>query len=87
VATLRSPHDVLLYHLENHYSIIFAAREWQCGGNAADGVAGAFDVRQVLVGKPGQQPNRWIAFVDVRGCLLGWHGYAVVCIHRDVDLS
>lgn len=85
VATLCSPDDVLLYHLENHYSIVYAAREWACGGNVSDGIAGASLVRQVLVGKPGQQPNRWIAFEDVRACVLGWHGYAVVCIHRDCD--
>ena len=35
-------------------------------------------VRQVLVGKPGQQPNRWVPWDDVRSCLLGWKGYAIM---------
>ena len=83
VATLRSPDAALLYHMENHYSLVYGAREWRGAGNVADGVPGKACFRQVLVGKPGQQPSRWIAFEDVRACVLGWTGYAMLCIRRD----
>ena len=34
--------------------------------------------RQLLTGRPGQRPNRWVAWEDVRSCLLGWKGYNVI---------
>lgn len=82
VAALRSPDAILVFHLENHYSLIFGAREWEVLGSVADGVRGRRVARQVMVGKPGQKPNRWIAFEDVRSCVLRWHGYAVVLVER-----
>ena len=82
LARLRSPDTVLLYHLENHYSVVYGAREWEEVGNVRDGVRAAQRVRQLLVGKPGQKPNRWVAFEDVRECVLGWQGYAVIEVTR-----
>jgi hypothetical protein len=82
VAALRSPDTILVYHLENHYSLVFGAREWGVWGSVVDGVHGRRTARQVMVGQPGQKPNRWIAFEDVRACILGWQGYAVVQVER-----
>ena len=35
-AALARPHSAILYHLHNHYSLIYAAREWHAdaGGSA-----------------------------------------------------
>jgi hypothetical protein len=77
-AALRNQRKVLIYHLENHYSCVYGAREWAAVGNVRDGVQQERVIRQVLVGKPGQKPNRWLAFEDVRACVLGWAGYAVI---------
>lgn len=82
LAALRDPQRVLLYHLENHYSLVYAARSWAATRNVADGVAARKSVCQILVGKPGQAPSRWIALEDVRACLLGWQGYAMMEVVR-----
>lgn len=76
---LEARDTAMIYHLENHYSIIYAMREWDTHGNVRDGVQCRSRVRQILVGKPGQAPNTWIDWEDVRACLLGWKGYGVVC--------
>jgi hypothetical protein len=160
--TLATRDSALIFHLHNHYSLIYALREWrargpvhggvqgdgmpddgmqgdgmqgdgmpddgmqgdgmqgqeaqrsvsagaqgdsvpddeaQCNdtradggmqwGSVRDGVdgVGAGWVRQVLVGKPGQRPNRWIAWEDVRECLLGWKGYAIIAVQHPVGAS
>lgn len=88
---LKSPTAALIFHLENHYSLIYGARAWQAlrtGGGAAAAAAAVArpgaTVRQVLVGKPGQQPSRWIPWEDVRACLLQWKGYAVIVVQREM---
>ena len=81
VTAVRSDSSVLIYHLENHYSLIFAAREW----DADAGYGGKRTVRQVLVAKPGQQPCSWIDFETVRGTLGGWVGYSIMGVKVDVD--
>lgn len=74
---------VLLYHLENHYSLVYALREWAFVGSVVDGEERLRLVRQLLVAKPGQSPNRWLALEDVRACVLGWSGYALLQVVRD----
>lgn len=89
LSQLHSPKAALIFHLENHYSVIYGARSWETvRRSGGDAVAlrgpprrGAV-VRQVLVGKPGQQPSRWVPWEDVRACLLGWRGYAVMVVER-----
>jgi hypothetical protein len=84
---LQEEGSVLLYHLENHYSPIFGSREWGFVGSVKENkTEREILVRQILVGKPGQRPNRWIDWDDVRGCLLGWKGYGVVLVTK-VDVA
>jgi len=80
-----NPSQVLLFHLQNHYSMIYAARENQ----ADEGYGGKHLIRQVLVAKPGQQPCRWIDFATVRDTLLSWVGHAIIGIeleHSPVEM-
>lgn len=78
---------VLIFHMTNHYTPVYGAREWSCVGNKGDGVAGARTVRQVLVGKPGQKPCVWVDWQDVRACVLSWAGYAVLAVRRDATAA
>lgn len=84
---LQAPDTALIYHLENHYSVIYAMREWSMVGNVNDGVQAESRVKQILVGKPGQAPNKWIDWEDVRACLLGWKGYGIVSVQRGASAS
>lgn len=83
---LKSPTASLIFHLENHYSVIYGARAWETvrrpGGAGHGEPRRGVLVRQVLVGKPGQQPSRWVPWEDVRACLLGWQGYAVIVVQQ-----
>ena len=81
VAIVKSENSVLIYHLENHYSMIYATREW----DADAGYGGKRTVRQILVAKPGQQPCSWLDFETVRGTLKGWVGYSILGIKVDRD--
>ena len=81
VTAVSSDSSVLIYHLENHYSLIFATREW----DADAGYGGKRTVRQILVAKPGQQPCSWVDFETVRGTLCGWVGYSILGVKVDVD--
>eukprot|EP00035_Acanthoeca_spectabilis_P004193 m.100058 g.100058 ORF g.100058 m.100058 type:complete len:556 (+) comp12477_c0_seq1:91-1758(+) len=66
--------SVLLFHQTNHYSLIFALREWMDPwGNRK---------RQVLTAKRGQRPTAWIDFTEVRKILLSWTGYKIIRIVR-----
>ena len=70
--------NALIYHLENHYSLVYACREW-----AADaGYGGRRVVRQVLVARPGQRPCYWVDFGWIRRNVLAWKGHAIVGLSR-----
>lgn len=83
---LDRPRTALIYHLENHYCLVFAAREWRAhgsgGGGDPEGAGGVGTegpvVRQVLVAKPGQKPNAWVSFEALRQTLWNWSGHALV---------
>jgi hypothetical protein len=66
----------LIYHLHNHYSMIFATRAWQSTEQKAR------TVRQLLIARPGQAPNRWENFDITRQTLLKWSGYGIVCVQH-----
>ncbi len=70
--------EVLLFHLKNHYALIFAAREW------VDDRSGQC-VRQVLTARKGQRPSAWVDFSEVREVMLGWDGYKIIAIASSVD--
>ena len=69
------PDSVLLFHLKNHYALIFALREWvDKDGN---------QVRELLCARKGQRPTAWIDFLEARQTMLGWEGYKIIAISRD----
>lgn len=70
--------EVLLFHLKNHYALIFAVREW------VDDRTGQC-VRQVLTARKGQRPTAWLDFSEVREVMLGWDGYKIIAISCSVD--
>ncbi|KAK9803176.1 hypothetical protein WJX72_009409 [[Myrmecia] bisecta] len=82
MAVLERPDTVLLFHLENHYCLVFAAREWRMNV----GYSGKRVVRQLLVAKPGQRPGSWMDFETVRSTVLGWAGYGIIGISRREDV-
>ena len=70
--------EVLLFHLKNHYALIFAVREWY---DEQEGVC----VRQVLTARRGQRPVAWLDFDEVRDVMLGWVGYKIIAIAANFD--
>jgi len=66
--------SAFLFHQINHYSLIYAMREWQDHkGNKH---------RQILTAKRGQRPTAWLTFKEVRKILTSWHGYKIIRICR-----
>ena len=72
------PDTVLLFHLKNHYALIFALREWV---DAKTGIC----VRQMLTARKGQRPTAWINFSEARETVLGWVGYKIMAVQRNVS--
>jgi len=72
------PDTVLLFHLKNHYALIFALREWV---DAKTGIC----VRQMLTARKGQRPTAWIDFFEARETVLGWVGYKIMAVQRSVS--
>lgn len=76
------PNQVLLFHLKNHYALIFAIREW-ITFDANQVVA----VRQLLTARRGQRPTAWIDFSEARETMLNWEGYKILAIERKTTLT
>jgi hypothetical protein len=57
-SAFNNPNIVLLFHLKNHYALIFAIREYV----TVDGGI----VRQLLTARRGQRPTVWIDFSEAR---------------------
>ena len=64
----------LLLHHKNHYSLIFALREWR---SCEDGAA----VREVLTARKGQRPAAWISWGELHRTLVSWTGYAIIEVY------
>jgi len=54
---------VLLFHLRNHFALVFAIREWT---EVASGAR-----RELLSARRGQRPAEWIDFREARATMLG----------------
>lgn len=71
-------HDdtILLFHLKNHYALIFALREWTSitTGNKS---------YEILTARKGQRPTAWISFEEARQVMIGWQGYKILAITRN----
>eukprot|EP01051_Picozoa_sp_SAG22_P023242 SAG22_NODE_5912_length_932_cov_1.188475_2_plen_188_part_01 len=74
-AAFSRPDAVLLYHLKNHYALIFGLREWQ---EPATGQP----VRQLLTTRRGQRPTVWLDWAEARRTILGWVGYKIMLAER-----
>eukprot|EP00056_Hartaetosiga_gracilis_P006106 m.93089 g.93089 ORF g.93089 m.93089 type:complete len:439 (+) comp12380_c0_seq6:74-1390(+) len=74
VSTFNSSNTVLLFHLTNHYALVYAVREWE----EDDGEI----VRELLTTRRGQRPSAWISFTEVRKILIGWSGYQLIKIEK-----
>eukprot|EP01065_Artemidia_motanka_P010783 TRINITY_DN15777_c0_g1_i1.p1 TRINITY_DN15777_c0_g1~~TRINITY_DN15777_c0_g1_i1.p1 ORF type:complete len:442 (+),score=188.67 TRINITY_DN15777_c0_g1_i1:46-1371(+) len=67
-----APDTALIFHLTNHYALIFALRQWQ----SSDGTW----VRQLLTARRGQRPAVWMDWADARRIMLGWAGYRILSL-------
>lgn len=78
---------VLIFHLTNHYALVFAMREWveaqsdTCENNFS---CKPTIVRQILTARKGQKPKAWINFEEVREILLRWSGYRIIAVEKKV---
>jgi hypothetical protein len=68
-ARLVAPRTALIAHVSNHYCLVFAMREWRRGKVVR---------REVLVATPGQAPNTWLSYRDLRGMMLRWKGHVIM---------
>lgn len=87
---------VLLFHLKNHYALVYAVREWSspldtigtdivASGNSPETnncppTHSRKRVRQILTARRGQRPTVWMDFEEVRQVLLSWDGYKMMSI-------
>ena len=92
------PHTSLLLHQKNHYSLIFALREWTeedtpppaaaaeaeaAGDDAAAAATPPRRVRQLLTARKGQRPSAWVDWAETHKYIAGWSGYAILAISAD----
>jgi hypothetical protein len=73
------PGEALLFHLKNHYALVFAAREWVTPEGE--------EMKQILCARKGQRPTAWISFSEARETMLGWEGYKMMLLSRSADTT
>lgn len=78
-STFAQTNSVLLFHLKNHYALIFALREW-IYMDITNNEKVLIHKRQILTARKGQRPSVWIDFEEVRETLIGWEGYKIIAI-------
>jgi hypothetical protein len=76
------PRSVLLFHLTNHYALIYAWREWQDETSSPGRGAAPTIRRQILAARRGQRPSAWIDFEEMRNIMLRWTGYNLLQFER-----
>jgi hypothetical protein len=76
------PKQVLLFHLTNHYALVFAIRDWL----DLDENGNVIQHRQILTARKGQRPTAWIDFTEIRDILLGWEGYKMMCVQSTLSM-
>ena len=70
---------VLLFHLKNHYALIFALREWTSQSSGERRL-------EMLTARKGQRPTAWITFQEARQTMIGWEGYKILALSRNRDI-
>lgn len=110
-SALSRPDTALIFHLTNHFAVIFALREWvkspkpidattdntttscaaaNSSASASINYGGVNDdpipvlVRQIFTARRGQRPSAWIDFEEVREIMLGWGGYKIIAVKRNL---
>lgn len=74
------PDSCVLFHLTNHYTIIYAIREWIIVNPSPSNPSQTDVVRQVCCARKGQRPTVWIDFTECREIMLGWDGYKMMSV-------
>lgn len=69
-AAFSERNSILLFHLRNHYALIFALREYELASGEMK--------REVLTARKGQRPTAWLDFNEVREIVLSWEGYKIM---------
>jgi len=77
------PNSVLLFHLTNHYALVYAWREWLEDAACDKGLPRTR--RQILTARKGQRPTVWLDFDEARSIMVGWSGYHVLQLQRTVS--
>ena len=78
-SAFNNPNVVLLFHLKNHYALIFAIRDYVTRDGAV--------VRQLLTARRGQRPTVWIDFSEARDTMIQWEGYKIMAISAASSLN
>ncbi|KAK9845306.1 hypothetical protein WJX81_003044 [Elliptochloris bilobata] len=73
-AAIERSDTVLVFHLPDHYSLVHAARQFtlDLGG------AGKRELLQLLVASPGQKPNTWLDWEEVRRIMMNNDDHAII---------
>lgn len=75
---------VLIYHLKNHYALVFAMREWQeppmHSGEGDHVHSTPRQCREILTARRGQRPSTWISLDEVYATLCAWDGYKIISV-------
>lgn len=81
LSALFNDHETaLIFHLKNHYALIFAMREW----SVMDPVTSRVEImREVLTSRRGQRPSAWISFTEVREIIMSWEGYKILAVRQN----
>ncbi|KAK7238549.1 hypothetical protein SO694_00020051 [Aureococcus anophagefferens] len=75
-AVFLDPRACLLFHLKNHYALIYALRDWVDTSDPAK----PRRVRQMLTARKGQRPSAWIDWLEARETMLNWAGYKMMVV-------
>ena len=89
------PSSVLLFHLKNHYALIFAIREYTSSSSSSSSPSSSspsdesspITIREVLTARRGQRPTVWISYEEMREICFSWEGYKVIRLSRSPSSS
>jgi len=79
------PHSVLLFHLTNHYALIYAWREWVEKVDSNHGLPQKR--RQILTARKGQRPTVWLDYDEAHSIMVSWSGYHILQVQRAASSS
>lgn len=68
------PKTCVIFHLSNHYALVYGMREWRDEGGVA--------VREVLTARKGQRPSAWIGFGEVRDLMIRVQSYKMIVVRN-----